>query len=58
MVAILETLFSNAISLMKMIEFQLKYHWTLFRMISLTMGRHCFRQWLGTEQTAGHYLNK
>ena len=56
--AILQTTFSNAISWMKMFEFQLKFHWSLFSTVKLTIFQHWFRQWLAAEQATSHYLNQ
>ena len=39
--AISQTTFSNAFSWMKMFEFRLKFHWSLFRRVQLTI----FQQW-------------
>ena len=41
--AILQTTFSNAISWMKMFEFQLNFHWSLFLKVQLTIFQHWFR---------------
>ena len=49
---------SNAFSCMKMLEFQLKFHWSLFLRVQLTIVHHWFRWWLGADQTASHYLNQ
>ena len=56
--AILPTTFSNAISWMKMFEFRLKFHWSLFLKVQLTIFQHWFRRWLGAEQATSHYLNQ
>ena len=48
--AILQTTFSNAISWMKMVEFRLKFHWSLFLKVQLTIFQHWFRWWFGGEQ--------
>ena len=58
MAGILQTTLSTAFSWMKMLEFQLKFHWSLFLRIQLTILKHWFRQWLGTDQAPSHYLNK
>ena len=39
----LQTAFSNAISWMKMFEFRLKFHWSLFLKVQLTIFQHWFR---------------
>ena len=39
-------------------ELWIKFHWNLFLWVQLTIIKHCFRWWLGTEQAASHYLNQ
>ena len=56
--AISQTTFSNAFSWMKMFEFRLKFHWSLFLRFQLTIFQHWFRYWLGAVQATSHYLNK
>ena len=56
--AISQTTFSNAFSWTKMQEFRLKFHWSLFLKVQLTIFHHWFRQWLGGEQATSHYLNQ
>ena len=41
--AISQTTFSSAFSWMKMFEFQLKFHWSLFLRVQLTIFQHWFR---------------
>ena len=41
--AYLQTTFSNAVSWMKMLEFRLKFHWSLFRKVQLTIFQHWCR---------------
>ena len=53
MVEILQTTYPNSISFIKNHSFWLKFHWKLF-----PNGQHCFRKWIGTEQTTSHYLNQ
>ena len=43
MVAISQTTFSSAFSWMKMFEFRLKFHWSLFLRVKLTIIQHWFR---------------
>ena len=43
MAAISQTILSNAFSWMKMLEFQLKFHWSLFLRVQLTIFQHWFR---------------
>ena len=58
MATISQTTLSNAFSWMKMLEFQLKFHWSLFLRVQLTIFQHWFRQWLGAIQATSHYLNQ
>ena len=41
--AISQTSFSNAFSWMKMFEYRLKFHWSLFLRVQLTISQHWFR---------------
>ena len=41
--AILQTIFSNAFSWMKMFQLRLKFHWSLFPRVKLTIFQHWFR---------------
>ena len=41
--AISQTTFSSAFSWKKMWEFRLKFHWSLFLRVQLTIFQHCFR---------------
>ena len=41
--AISQTIYSNAFSWMKMFEFRLKFHWSLFPRAQLTIFQHWFR---------------
>ena len=43
MAAISQTIFSNAFSWMKMFEFWLKFHWSLFLRVQLIIFQHWFR---------------
>ena len=56
--AISQTTFSNAFSWMKMLEYRLKFHWSLFLRVQLTISQHWFRQWLGALQATSHYLKQ
>ena len=56
--AISQTTLSNAFSWMKMLEFRLKFPWSLFIRGQLTIFQHWFRWWLGADQTTSHYLNQ
>ena len=39
-------------------EFLLRFHWSLFLRVQLTIFEHWFRQWLGAGQATSHYLNQ
>ena len=41
--AISQTIFSNAFCWMKMLEYRLKFNWSLFLRVQLTISKHCFR---------------
>ena len=56
--AISQTTFSNAFSWMKMYEFHLRFHWSLFLRVQLIMFQHWFRYWLGAVQATSHYLKQ
>ena len=43
MAAVSQTTLSNAISWMKMLEFRLRFHWSLFLRVQLTIFQHWFR---------------
>ena len=58
MAAIIQTTFSNAFSWMKMYEFRLRFHWSLFLRVQLSIFHHWFRWWLGAGQVRSHYLNQ
>ena len=58
MAAIFQTTFSNGFSWMKMFEFRLKCHWSLFQMVKLTIFQSWFRKWLGADEATSHYLNQ
>ena len=47
MAVISQATLSNAFSRMKMLEFRLKLHWSLFLRVQLTISQHWFRQCLG-----------
>ena len=48
----------KCIFLMKMCEFQLKFHWSLFPRVQSTIFQYWFRQWLGAKYASIHYLNQ
>ena len=43
---------------MQIIEFRLKFHWSLFLMFQLRIFQHWFRKWLGADQATSHYLKQ
>ena len=58
MAVISQTTLLNAFSWMKMLEFWLTFHWSLFLRVQLTIFQHWFRWWLGAQQATSHYLNQ
>ena len=56
--AISQKTLSNAFSLMKISEFQLKFHWSFFLRVQSITFQHWFWLWLGTNQATSHYLNQ
>ena len=56
--AISLTTFSSAFSWIKMFEFRLTFHWSLFLRVQLTIFRHWFRNWHGAVQATSHYPNQ
>ena len=46
------------IFLNEMFEFRLKFHWSLFLRVQLTIFQQWFRWWLGAVQATSHYLNQ
>ena len=58
MAAIFQKTFSNTFSWMKIYEFQLRFHWSLFLRVKLTLFKHWFRLWLGADQATSHHLNQ
>ena len=46
------------IFLNKKIEFWLKFQWSLFLGVQLTITAHWFKYWLGAEWATSHYLNQ
>ena len=52
------TIFPNVFSSINVIEFWLKFHWSVFLKPQLTIFQHWFRWWLGVVQAAGHYMNQ
>ena len=53
-----QTTFSGAFSWMKIFELRLKFNWSLFLRVHLTIFQHWFRLRLGAEQATCHYLNQ
>ena len=45
-------------SWMRMLEFCLKFHGSLFLRVQLTISQHWFRWWLGAWSAPSHYLNQ
>ena len=58
MAVIFQTTLSNSFSSLKMFEFLLNFHWSLFLRVHLTIAHHWFRWWLGADQATSHYLNQ
>ena len=52
------TTYWNAFSWMKMHEFPLRFHWSLFLGVQITIFQHWFRWWLGACQATSHCLNQ
>ena len=50
--------FSNAFSWMKMYWFLLRFHWSVFLRVQLTIFQHWVRLWLGDGQATSHYLEQ
>ena len=49
MVAILQTIISDEFSWMTFFVLRIKFNWSLFLRVQLTMTQHWFRQWIGTK---------
>ena len=49
---------THPISYVKVSEFQLKFHLSLFTRVQSTVNKHWFTEWLGVVQVIGHYLNQ
>ena len=58
MAAISQKTLSNSFSWMKMLKFWIKFHWSLFIRVQLTISQHWLRWRLGTDQATSHYLNQ
>ena len=58
MADIFHMMFPNAFSWMKMYKSRVRFNWSLFPMVHLTISQHWFRQWLGAGQVTSHYLNQ
>ena len=43
---------------MKIYELRLKFYWSMFLRVQLTIFPHWFRQWLGNDQATSHYLKQ
>ena len=53
MAAIFQTTCSNTLSWMKMYEFRLKFHWSLFLRVQLTIFQYWFRRYCEMPNTSG-----
>ena len=51
-------LYFDAFSWMKMYEFKLKFQWSLFLRVQVTIFRHWLRDWLGADQATSHFLSQ
>ena len=58
MAAISQMTLSNAFSWMKIYAFWLRFHWSVFLRVKLTIFQLWFRYWLGADQATTHYLNQ
>ena len=58
MAAIFQATSSNAFSWMKVYEFRLRFHWSVFLRVLITIFQHWFWWWLGAGQATSHYLNQ
>ena len=58
MATIFQTKFSSTFSWMKIYEFRLKFHWSLFLMVKLTIFQHWFRYWLDAGQATCYCLSQ
>ena len=52
------TIHSNVPCSIKMFEFRIRFHWSLFLRFQLTISQHWFWWWLGADQATSHYLNQ
>ena len=55
---VFQTTFSNTLSWMKMYEFRLRFHWSLFVKVQPTIFHRWFRKWLVAWLAPSHYLNQ
>ena len=58
MASISQTIFLNVFSWLKMYEFRLRFDWSLFLRLQLTLIQHWFRKWLGVDKATSHHLNQ
>ena len=56
--AILETIFSDALSWIEKLCILIKIHWNMFLRVHLTTIRHWFKRWHGVDQMTSHYLTR
>ena len=57
-VVISKTTFSNTFSWMKIYEFRLRFHWSLFLRVQLIIFQYWFRKKHGADQATSHYLSQ
>ena len=57
MAAILQTKFLNALSWMKLYEFRIRFHWSVFLRSQSTIFQQWLKKWLGADQATSHCLN-
>ena len=58
MATIFQTTFSNALASTELHEVRLKFQWSVFLSVQLTLFHHWFRQWLVPNQATSHFLNQ
>ena len=58
MAPIFQATFWNAFSFMKMYKIWIRFHWSLFLRVQLTIFQHWLRWWLGDGQATWHYLRQ
>ena len=58
MAAIFQTTFPRTFTWMKMYEFRLRFHWSLFLRVHITIFPYWLRYWFDVEQAKSHYVNQ